>query len=79
MAAVYIMCRALVVILKSVPNNALGQAMGNILEETTFEPFRRPNLKLLANSANYRANAELLGKLLGHLANLRSVYSLDIT
>lgn len=47
--------------------------MGNILEETTFEPFRRPNLKLLASSANHRANADLFGKLLGHVANLRSV------
>jgi hypothetical protein len=71
MAAIYVMCRALIIILKSVPKDALGQSMGNILEETTFEPFRRPNLKLLSSSENHRANAELFGTLLGHLANLR--------
>jgi hypothetical protein len=31
-------------------------------------------LKLLATSANYRANADLYGILLGHLANLKSAY-----
>ncbi|KAG2352186.1 hypothetical protein BDR07DRAFT_1439054, partial [Suillus spraguei] len=39
------------------------------LEETTFKQFKRPDLKLLAWSANHRLNAELYAMLLGHLAN----------
>ena len=38
-----------------------------------FEQFRKPDLKLLAQSANHRCNAELFAKLLGLLANVRSV------
>jgi hypothetical protein len=41
------------------------------LEETTFEQFKKPDLKLLAQSANHRLNAELHATMLGHLANVR--------
>jgi predicted GTPase len=71
LACIYIMCRAFIQILKSVPKDALNDALGYRLEETTFEQFKRPDLKLLAQFANHRINDELYATLLGHLAKLR--------
>ena len=73
LASIYIMCRALIAVLQSIPKDALGEVMGNNLEETTFEQFKKPDLKLLAQSANHRTNAELYATLLGHISNVRSV------
>lgn len=73
MASIYIMCRALIDVLSLLPKDALGEAMGYNLEETTFEQFRRPDLKLLIQSVNHRTNAELYATLLGHIANIRFV------
>lgn len=64
------MCRALIVVVKSMPKDALGQAMGNVLEEKTFEQMRKPGSKHVT-SANYFANVDLFGTLLGCLANAR--------
>ncbi|KAG6873883.1 hypothetical protein C0995_009662 [Termitomyces sp. Mi166 len=69
--AIYIMCRALIAVMQSISKDALGDAMGYRLEETTFEQFRKPDLKLLTQSANHRTNAELYATLLGHIANVR--------
>jgi hypothetical protein len=44
LAAIYITCRALIVVLQTVQKNVLDEFMGNRLEESTFEQFRRPNL-----------------------------------
>ncbi|KAL0958389.1 hypothetical protein HGRIS_000531 [Hohenbuehelia grisea] len=71
LASIYIMCRALIAVLQSISKDALGETLGYSLEETTFEQFRRPDLKLLAQSANHRVNAELYATLLGYLANIR--------
>ncbi|KAA1476636.1 hypothetical protein DENSPDRAFT_933178 [Dentipellis sp. KUC8613] len=71
LAAIYIMCRALIAVVQSLSKDALGEAMGYSLEETTFDQFRKPDLKLLTQSANHRTNAELYATLLGHLANTR--------
>jgi hypothetical protein len=71
LAAIYIMCRSLISVLQSIGKDALGEAMGYSLEETTFEQFRKPDLKLLMQSANHRINAELYATLLGHIANIR--------
>jgi hypothetical protein len=71
LASIYIMCRALIAVLRSISKDALGENMGYSLEETTFEQFRRPDLKLLSQSANHRANAELYATLLGLIANVR--------
>jgi len=71
LASIYIMCRALIAILKEVPKDALTEAMGHSLEKTTFDQFRKPDLKLLVQSENHRINAELYSTLLGHLANIR--------
>ena len=73
LAAIYIMCRALIAVVQSLPKDALGDQTGFNLEETMFEQFRKPDLKLLAQSANHRCNAELFAKLLGLLANVRLV------
>lgn len=74
LAAIYIMCRALIAVVQSLPKDALGETTGYSLEETMFDQFKKPDLKLLAQSANHRCNAELYAKLLGLLANVRSVY-----
>ncbi|KXN85574.1 Cell polarity protein mor2 [Leucoagaricus sp. SymC.cos] len=71
MASIYIMCRALIDVLSSISKDALGEALGYNLEETTFEQFRRPDLRLLTQSVNHRTNAELYATLLGHIANIR--------
>lgn len=73
LAAIYIMCRALIAVVQSLSKDALSDQTGFNLEETMFEQFRRPDLKLLAQSANHRCNAELFAKLLGLLANVRLV------
>ncbi|KAG6831058.1 hypothetical protein H0H92_012981 [Tricholoma furcatifolium] len=71
LVAIYIMCRALIAVMQSISKDALSEAMGYNLEETTFEQFRKPDLKLLTQSANHRANADLYATLLGHIANVR--------
>jgi hypothetical protein len=76
LAAIYIMCRALIAVVQSLPKDALSDQTGFNLEETMFEQFKKPDLKLLAQSANHRCNAELFAKLLGLLANVRSVFPL---
>ena len=71
LATIYIMCRALIVVMQGLSKDALGDALGYNLEKTTFEQFRRPDVKMLAQNANHQANAELCATLLGHLANTR--------
>ena len=73
LVSIYIMCRALIAVLQSISKDALGDALGYNLEETTFEQFRNPDRKLLAQSANHRINSELYATLLGHLTNVRLV------
>ncbi|KAG5220378.1 Cell morphoproteinis protein [Salix suchowensis] len=77
LASIYIVCRALIAVLQAASKEALGDALGYSLEDTTFEQFRRPDLKLLAQSANHRANAELYSTLIGLLANIRFVSVTD--
>jgi hypothetical protein len=71
------MCRALIVVMQSLSKDALGESIGFNLEETTFEQFRRPDLKLLSQSSNHRTNAELYATLLGYLANSRFISVTD--
>ncbi|KAG6909916.1 hypothetical protein DXG01_014436 [Tephrocybe rancida] len=71
LVAIYIMCRALIAVMQSISKDALGEGMGYTLEETTFDQFRKPDLKLLTQSANHRTNADLYATLLGHIANVR--------
>ncbi|KAH0834852.1 hypothetical protein J3R83DRAFT_10475 [Lanmaoa asiatica] len=68
LAAIYVMCRALVAVLSMLPANALSDTMGYSLEETIFEQFRRP---LLTMNPNYKLCAELYAGVLGCLAGLR--------
>ncbi len=44
LAAIYITCLALIVVLQSIHKNALDDIMGGLLEETTFEQFRKPDM-----------------------------------
>jgi len=71
LASIYIMCQALIRVISSVNRDALPDAIGYSLEETIFEQFKKPDLKLLAQSHNHRQNAELYATLLGALSNLR--------
>jgi len=71
LAYIYIMCRALIAVLQSISKDALGEPTGFTLEETTFEQFKKPNLKLLTQSVNHRINADLYATLLGHVSNVR--------
>jgi Cell morphogenesis N-terminal len=73
LASIYIMCRALVAVLQSISKEALGEPTGFTLEETTFEQFKTPDLKLLTQSVNHRINADLYATLLGHISNIRCV------
>ncbi|EED84948.1 predicted protein [Postia placenta Mad-698-R] len=61
LASIYVMCRALIAATQNLTN----------LEELTFDQFRRPDIKMLTQSANHRINAELYATLLGQLANVR--------
>lgn len=70
LAAIYVMCRALVAVLSILPANALSDTLGYGLEETIFEQFRRP---LLTMNPNYKLCAELYAGVLGCLAGLRWV------
>lgn len=71
LASVYIMCRALVSVLSSVPPQALSDALGYSLEKTIYEQFKSPTANA---NANYRSCAELYAVVLGCLARLRLVY-----
>ncbi|KAG7091886.1 hypothetical protein E1B28_008287 [Marasmius oreades] len=77
LAAIYIMCRALIAVVQTLGKDAIGEDMGYTLEKTTFDQFRKPDLKLLMQSNNHRTNAELSAALLGHLANIRFVSVTD--
>ena len=65
------MCRALISVVQAVPRDVLGESMAFNLEESTFEQFKKPDLKLLAQSRNQRTNADLYAVLLGALSNIR--------
>ncbi|KAL0571892.1 Cell morphogenesis protein PAG1 [Marasmius crinis-equi] len=77
LASIYIMCRALIAVVKTLGKDAIGENLGYTLEKTTFDQFRKPDLKLLMQSKNHRTNAELSAELLGHLANIRFVSVTD--
>ncbi|KAH9477954.1 Cell morphogenesis protein PAG1 [Psilocybe cubensis] len=78
LAAIYVMCRALIAVLQMLSKDALGDSLGHILETTTFEQFKRPDRKLQTLSANHRINSELYATLLGHLANVRFMSVTDL-
>ncbi|KAI0667579.1 cell morphogenesis N-terminal-domain-containing protein [Trametes maxima] len=71
LASIYIMCRALIAVTKSISKDGLPEAVGHSLEELTFEQFKRHDPKLTMQSANYRCIADLHAALLGNLADIR--------
>ncbi|KAF9561441.1 hypothetical protein CPC08DRAFT_817717 [Agrocybe pediades] len=77
LAAIYVMCRALISVLQLLSKDALGDSLGYNLEETTFEQFKKPDRKSLTLSGNHRVNSELYATLLGHLANVRFISVTD--
>ncbi|KAG9015079.1 Cell morphogenesis protein PAG1 [Tulasnella sp. 427] len=78
LATVYVMCRALVVIMRSVGKDGLDMRFGDQTEQVFFEEFvSDPNMQLLSHSPNNRANAELFAKILGEMATTRFVSVTD--
>lgn len=78
LATVYVTCRALVVIMRSVGKDGLDLRFGDQTEQLFFkEFFSDPNMQLLSHSANNRANAELFAKILGEMATTRFVSVTD--
>ena len=71
LASVYIMCRALIAVTRSISKDGLPELVGHSLEELTFEQFKRNDPKLSIQSPNYRCIADLHAALLGHLAEIR--------
>ncbi|KAI0754921.1 cell morphogenesis N-terminal-domain-containing protein [Daedaleopsis nitida] len=71
LASVYIMCRALVAVTRSISKDGLPEAVGHGLEQLTFEEFKRSDMKMTMQSPNHRSIAELHAALLGHLADIR--------
>ena len=74
LTSTYIMCRALVIATKDISKESLGESVGNSLEEMTFEQFRRPDHKMLTQSVNHRAIADLYAVLLGNLTEIRYAF-----
>ncbi|KZV99602.1 hypothetical protein EXIGLDRAFT_698301 [Exidia glandulosa HHB12029] len=75
-AAEYILCRALIIVLGSVPPNGLGERLGAHLEQLTFNQYEMSS-KLLHPTINQRANAQLYGKLLAQMSLIRFVSLTD--
>ncbi|KAI0766408.1 cell morphogenesis N-terminal-domain-containing protein [Trametes elegans] len=71
LASVYILCRALIAVTRSISKDGLSEAVGHGLEELTFEQFKRQDPKHSMQSSNHRCIAELHAALLGHLADIR--------
>lgn len=69
LASIYVMCRALIAATQNLTKDGLSDAVGHSLEELTFDQFRRPDIKMLTQSANHRINAELYATLLGQLVS----------
>ncbi|EJD54741.1 hypothetical protein AURDEDRAFT_79755 [Auricularia subglabra TFB-10046 SS5] len=76
-ASEYILCRALIIVLGSVPPNGLGERLGTHLEQLTFNQYQSLNYKLLAQSVNHRANGQLYGQLLAQMSSIRFVSLTD--
>ncbi|KIK28230.1 hypothetical protein PISMIDRAFT_673910 [Pisolithus microcarpus 441] len=74
LASIYIMCRALISVLSSLPPQALGDALGYSLEETIFEQFKSP---AATTNTNHRSCTELYAVVLGCLARIRFVSVTD--
>lgn len=74
LAVIYIMCRALISVLSSLPPQALGDTLGYSLEETIFDQFKSP---AATSNTNYRSCTELYAVVLGCLARIRFVSVTD--
>ncbi|KAG9006543.1 Cell morphogenesis protein PAG1 [Tulasnella sp. JGI-2019a] len=78
LATIYLMCRALLAVMRSMGKDGLDERYGDQLESTFFDEFVcDPDMKLLSHSANHRANAELYAMILGEMANFRFVSVTD--
>ncbi|EJF63380.1 hypothetical protein DICSQDRAFT_82970 [Dichomitus squalens LYAD-421 SS1] len=71
LAAMYIMCRALIAVTRSIAKDSLPEQVGHNLEELTFDQFKRYGMKLSMQSSNHRCIAELHAALLGQLSDIR--------
>ncbi|CCJ28835.1 unnamed protein product, partial [Pneumocystis jirovecii] len=69
--SVFILCRALIEIVKQVSVDALGNDLGNKLEEIVFNQLRYTNPRVLSTSIIRLANWNLFVELLGWMSKVR--------
>ncbi|KAG5513854.1 hypothetical protein PMAC_000476 [Pneumocystis sp. 'macacae'] len=69
--SIFILCRALIEIVKQVSADALGDELGNKLEEIVFNQLRYTNPRVLSTSIIRLANWNLLVELLGWMSKVR--------
>lgn len=77
LVSIFILCRALIEIIKQVPADALGEDLSNKLEDTIFNQFKTADPEQIVKSANRQANLSLFAELMGWLADLRFTYVSD--
>ncbi|KTW28436.1 hypothetical protein T552_01699 [Pneumocystis carinii B80] len=71
LVSIYILCRALIEIIKQVSADTLGDELGNKLEEIVFNQLRSTNPRALSNSIIRSANWNLFAELLGWMSKFR--------
>ncbi|KAG4305543.1 hypothetical protein PORY_001099 [Pneumocystis oryctolagi] len=69
--SIFILCRALIEIVKQVSADALGDELGNKLEEIVFNQLRYTNPRMLSSSIIRLANWNLFVELLGWMSRVR--------
>ncbi|KAG5437458.1 hypothetical protein PCANB_000886 [Pneumocystis canis] len=71
LVSIFILCRGLIEIIKQVSVDALGDDLGNKLEEIVFNQLRYTNPRVLSNSIIRLANWNLFVELLGWMSKVR--------
>ena len=65
--SVYILCRALIEIIRHVPADSLGEDIGEKIEDMLFSHIKSADPDLIVRSTNQQDNMELFAQLAGWL------------
>ncbi|KAI9261393.1 cell morphogenesis N-terminal-domain-containing protein [Phascolomyces articulosus] len=71
LASVYILCRALIEIVKSFTPETLPEDLGENLEEIVFNQLKKADPEAIRRSKNRTASMDLFAELIGELSNVR--------
>ncbi|KAI7898549.1 cell morphogenesis N-terminal-domain-containing protein [Cokeromyces recurvatus] len=71
LASVFILCRALIEIIKRVAPGSLPDDLGENLEEIVFNQLKKADPEAIKRSKNRTASMELFAELIGELSNIR--------